>query len=124
MEKRDYYEVLGVDRSASEGDLKKTFRRLAMKYHPDRNPGDKEAESKFKEAKEAYEVLGDPSKRQAYDQFGHAGVQGMGGGGAADFGDIFGDMKKLCLELNLQLIFPSKPVVKNVKDQVLHQILL
>ena len=92
MAKRDYYEVLGVERTVGEGDLKKTFRRLAMKYHPDRNPGDQEAEAKFKEAKEAYEVLGDPNKRQAYDQYGHAGVQQGAGGGAADFGDIFGDM--------------------------------
>jgi len=92
MEKRDYYEVLGVERTVSNGDLKKTFRRLAMKYHPDRNPGDQEAEAKFKEAKEAYEVLGDANKRQAYDQYGHAGVQGGAGSGAADFGDIFGDM--------------------------------
>ena len=92
MAKRDYYEVLGVERTVSEGELKKTFRRLAMKYHPDRNPGDHESEAKFKEAKEAYEVLGNTNKRQAYDQYGHAGVQGAAGGGAGDFGDIFGDM--------------------------------
>ncbi len=93
MEKKDYYEVLGVDRSVDQNDLKKSYRRLAMKYHPDRNPNDTEAEEKFKEAKEAYEILGDAQKRQAYDQYGHAGVQGgAGGGGSADFGDIFGDM--------------------------------
>ncbi|MFK7816324.1 MAG: molecular chaperone DnaJ [Gammaproteobacteria bacterium] len=92
MAKRDYYEVLGVERTVQEGDLKKTFRRLAMKYHPDRNPGDQEAEAKFKEAKEAYEVLGNANKRQAYDQYGHAGVEQGAGGGASDFGDIFGDM--------------------------------
>ncbi|MGL4184603.1 MAG: DnaJ domain-containing protein, partial [Thiotrichaceae bacterium] len=74
MSKRDYYEVLGVQKNASEDELKKAFRRLAMKYHPDRNPDDKEAEEKFKEAREAYEVLGDAQKRAAYDQFGHAGV--------------------------------------------------
>ena len=74
MAKRDFYEVLGVERGASEADLKKAYRRLAMKYHPDRNPGDKEAEDKFKEANEAYEVLSDASKRAAYDQYGHAGV--------------------------------------------------
>lgn len=93
MSQRDYYEVLGVQRNASEADLKKAYRRLAMKHHPDRNPDDAEAEAKFKEAKEAYEVLADAQKRAAYDQFGHAGVQGgMGGGGGAGFSDIFGDV--------------------------------
>ncbi len=102
MAKRDYYEVLGVPRNASEADLKQAFRRLAMKYHPDRNPGDAEAEAKFKEAKLAHDVLSDPKKRAAYDQFGHAGVEagagGFGGGGPGDFGgagsfsDIFGDV--------------------------------
>lgn len=88
----------GVERGASEADLKKAYRRLAMKYHPDRNPGDKEAEDKFKEANEAYEVLSDASKRAAYDQYGHAGVDpNMGGGagagfGGASFSDIFGDV--------------------------------
>ena len=83
MAKRDYYEVLGVDRSAAEADLKKAYRRLAMKYHPDRNPDDEGAERSFKEAKEAYEVLADPQKRAAYDQFGHAGVDPSAGGGGA-----------------------------------------
>jgi hypothetical protein len=97
MSKRDYYEVLGVERGSSEADLKKAYRRLAMKYHPDRNPGDKASEDAFKEANEAYEVLSDASKRAAYDQYGHAGVdQGMGGGGfgggGANFSDIFGDV--------------------------------
>ena len=97
MAKRDYYEVLGVDRSAAEADLKKAYRRLAMKYHPDRNPDDEGAERSFKEAKEAYEVLADPQKRAAYDQFGHAGVDpsasgGGAGPGAAGFGAIFGDI--------------------------------
>ena len=98
MAKRDYYEVLGVARNASEADLKKAFRRLAMKYHPDRNSGDADTEAKFKEAKLAYDVLSDPKKRSAYDQFGHAGVDagaggfgGPGGDGGA-FSDIFGDV--------------------------------
>lgn len=95
MSKRDYYEVLGVEKNSSDAELKKAYRRLAMKYHPDRNPDDKDAESNFKEAKEAYEVLADPQKRAAYDQFGHAGVDqsaGMGGGAGANFSDIFGDV--------------------------------
>lgn len=95
MAKRDYYEVLGVSRGVSEQELKKAYRRVAMKHHPDRNPEDKESEDKFKEASEAYEVLADPQKRAAYDQFGHAGVEGaggMGGGGFGSFSDIFGDV--------------------------------
>lgn len=96
MAKRDYYEVLGIQRNASEDEIKKAYRRLAMKLHPDRNPSDVSAEEKFKEAKEAYEVLSDGRKRAAYDQFGHAGVDpgaGMGGGGAGfNFSDIFGDV--------------------------------
>jgi molecular chaperone DnaJ len=99
MAKRDYYEVLGVQRNASEADIKKAFRRLAMKYHPDRNTDQPESEAKFKEAKLAYDVLSDPRKRSAYDQFGHAGVEagsGFGGpsdfGGAGGFSDIFGDV--------------------------------
>ncbi len=92
MSKRDYYEVLGVDRNAGDDELKKAYRRLAMKFHPDRNLDDAEAEEQFKEVKEAFEVLGDARKRQAYDQFGHAGVDpsaGGGGAGGAGFGDIF-----------------------------------
>nr|VFK27372.1 MAG: molecular chaperone DnaJ [Candidatus Kentron sp. MB]VFK74284.1 MAG: molecular chaperone DnaJ [Candidatus Kentron sp. MB] len=97
MAKRDYYEVLDLARNASEGELKKAYRRLAMKYHPDRNPDDKEAEEKFKECKEAYEILSDPRKRSAYDQFGHAGVDpsaaaGAGFGGAGFGSDIFDEM--------------------------------
>ncbi len=100
-EKRDYYEVLGVDRGADDATIKKAYRQLAKKYHPDMNPGDKEAEKKFKEASEAYSVLSDPEKRRQYDQFGHAAVE-QGGGGAGgfggfdfnggDMGDIFGDI--------------------------------
>ncbi|MEW5925367.1 MAG: molecular chaperone DnaJ [Candidatus Zixiibacteriota bacterium] len=87
MDKRDYYEILGVPRGASEADIKSAYRKLALKYHPDRNPGDKSAEDKFKEATEAYEVLKDSQKRQMYDQFGHAGLSGGGfGGGGFDFG--------------------------------------
>jgi len=89
MIKRDYYEVLGVDRRASEEEIKKTYRKLALKYHPDRNPGDKEAEDKFKEAAEAYEVLRDSEKRNIYDQFGHEGLQGTGFTGFGGFEDIF-----------------------------------
>jgi molecular chaperone DnaJ len=100
MSKRDYYEVLDVAKNVSEADLKKAFKRKAMKFHPDRNPDDKEAEEKFKEAKEAFDVLSDPQKRSAYDQFGHAGVEGMGGmgggpggdAGGFSFSDIFGDV--------------------------------
>ncbi len=97
MSKRDYYQVLSVARNASEDEIKKAYRRLAMKFHPDRNPGDAKAEEKFKEAKEAYEVLTNPKKRAAYDQFGHAGLDAARGGGpgfnpADAFGDIFGDV--------------------------------
>ncbi len=87
--KRDYYEVLGVGRGVSETELKKKYRKIALRYHPDKNPGDREAEEKFKEASEAYGVLSDPEKRQIYDQFGHAGLEGGLGGGGAGFEDIF-----------------------------------
>ena len=82
MSKRDFYEILGVDRGASEADIKKAYRKLAIKYHPDKNPDDAEAESRFKEAAEAYEVLSDQQKRAKYDRFGHAGMGGAAGGGA------------------------------------------
>lgn len=99
-QKRDYYEVLGVDKNADDAAIKKAYRQLAKKYHPDMNPGDKEAEVKFKEASEAYAVLSDPEKRRQYDQFGHAAFDGGAGGGgfggfdfnSADMGDIFGDI--------------------------------
>ena len=100
MSKQDYYEVLGVAKNASDAELKKAYRRAAQKHHPDRNPDDAAAEEKFKECKEAYEVLSDAQKRAAYDQFGHAGVDpsmggghgGFGGGGGASFSDVFGDV--------------------------------
>lgn len=98
MSKRDFYEVLGVNRDASEEDIKKSYRKLAMKFHPDRNPDNQKSEEQFKEAKLAYEVLSDPTKRAAYDQYGHAGIDGAGGGGQGfggfsdAFGDIFGDI--------------------------------
>jgi molecular chaperone DnaJ len=102
MAKRDFYEVLGVSKNVSEADLKKAYRKLAMKYHPDRNPDNKDAEASFKEVQQAYDVLSDPQKRAAYDQFGHAGIDpaaGAGGGGfggagfgGASFADIFGDV--------------------------------
>lgn len=101
MTKRDYYEILGVSKSASQDEIKKAYRKVAMQFHPDRNPGNKEAEEKFKEAAEAYEVLSDPDKRGQYDRFGHAGMRGNGGFGAgggmrmedifSNFGDIFGE---------------------------------
>lgn len=100
MAKRDYYEILGVSRSASQDEIKKAYRKVAMQFHPDRNPGNKEAEEKFKEAAEAYEILSDPDKRGQYDRFGHAGMRGSAGGAQggmrmedifSNFGDIFGD---------------------------------
>ncbi|MDE7404389.1 MAG: molecular chaperone DnaJ [Lachnospiraceae bacterium] len=97
-QKRDYYEVLGIDKNADDADIKKAYRALAKKYHPDMNPGDAEAEKKFKEASEAYAILSDPEKKRQYDQFGHAAFEGGGGGyggfdfNSADFSDIFGDI--------------------------------
>ena len=100
MMQRDYYEVLSVSRTAGEDEIKRAYRKMAMKYHPDHNPGDDEAEQRFKEAAEAYDILRDPDKRARYDRFGHAGVQGNGGVGGfgsaedifAHFSDIFGDL--------------------------------
>ena len=101
MAKRDYYEVLGVDKDADAAAIKKAYRKMAIQYHPDKNPGDKAAEENFKEAAEAYEILSDPDKKARYDRFGHAGVSGQGGGGFSggmtmedifqQFGDIFGE---------------------------------
>src|SRR5690348_10085377 len=101
MSKRDYYEVLGVSKTASEAEIKKAYRQMALKYHPDKNEGNKEAEEKFKEAAEAYEVLSNPDKKRQYDQFGHRGVGSSAAGGGfsgnmsmddifSNFGDIFG----------------------------------
>ncbi len=133
MSKRDYYEILGVARSASDADIKKAFRRLAMKYHPDRNPDDAEAESRFKEAREAFDVLSDPNKRATYDQFGHAGVEQTAGGGfsggfADAFSDIFGDIfggggrsrvrKGADLQYNLELSLEDAVAGTTVKIRV------
>ena len=85
--KRDYYEVLGVNKNATPDELKKAYRKLALQYHPDRNPGDKEAEEKFKEAAEAYDVLSNPDKKARYDQYGHAGVDGAYGQGGMDMNE-------------------------------------
>jgi molecular chaperone DnaJ len=101
MDKRDYYDILGVSKGASTEELKKAYRKMALKFHPDKNPGDKDAEEKFKEAAEAYEVLSNPDKRSRYDQFGHQGLKGSGFGPGqhmsmddifSHFGDIFGDV--------------------------------
>ena len=135
MSQRDYYEILDISRSASDADIKKAFRRLAMKHHPDRNPDDSETEKLFKEAKEAYEILSNPNKRAAYDQFGHAGVDqsaggGFGGGGFGDaFSDIFGDIfgggggrsrvrKGADLQYNLELSLEDAVAGTKVKIKV------
>ena len=97
MAKRDFYDILGVDRNTSGDDIKKAYRKIAIKYHPDKNPGDKESEEQFKEAAEAYEILSNPDKKAQYDRFGHAGMGNQGFGGAmsmddifSQFGDVFG----------------------------------
>ena len=93
MAKRDYYEILGVSKSASDDEIKKAYRKLAVKYHPDKNPGDKEAEEKFKEAAEAYDILSNPDKKARYDLFGHSGMAGgFGGGSGAASQGIGGDI--------------------------------
>ena len=105
MAKRDYYEVLGVDKSASKEDIKKAYRKLALQYHPDKNPGDKQAEEKFKEAAEAFGVLADDQKKAAYDQFGFAGVEGMGGQG--DYSSVFRGFEDIFGEGGFGSIFES-----------------
>lgn len=109
-EKRDYYEVLGVDKNADAAALKKAYRVLAKKYHPDTNPGDKEAEAKFKEASEAYAVLSDPDKRRQYDQFGHAAFDGGAGGGgfsAAWTWTIYSEALEIYLEISLAAVLEA-----------------
>lgn len=109
MAKRDYYEVLGAERSATAAELKKAYRRLAMKFHPDRNPDDKDAEDKFKEANEAYEVLSDEDKREAYDRHGHAGVDPqMGGGG---YGGAVAVISLMCSAMYLATSLAAAVVV-------------
>ncbi len=96
MSKRDYYEILGVDKNASKDDIKKAYKKLALKFHPDRNKGDKDSEEKFKEVGEAYSVLSDDNKRAKYDRFGHEGMRGGSGGGGFDFGGFnFGDAESI-----------------------------
>ena len=115
MAKRDYYEVLGVERGASEAELKKAYRRLAMKHHPDRNPDNKESEEMFKEANEAYECLCDPNKRAAYDQYGHAGVDpSMGGGGAGFGGQNFPIFSAMCSATSLAAAAVVSVAVRSV----------
>ena len=105
MAKRDYYEVLGIQKNASKDDIKKAYRKLAIQYHPDKNPGDKNAEEKFKEATEAYEILADDQKKAAYDQFGFAGVEGMSGQG--DYSNVFHGFEDIFGEGGFGSIFES-----------------
>ena len=120
--KRDYYEVLGVTKDASDGDLKAAYRKLALKHHPDRNPGDKDAEDKFKEAAEAYEVLRDQQKRRIYDQYGHQGLEGQGFSGFGGFDDIFssfGDIFEDFFWFQFQRAF-SKPDPEGCRPALRH----
>ena len=107
MAKRDYYEVLGVQKGATKEEIKKGYRKLAIQYHPDRNPGNKEAEEKFKEATEAYEVLSDDQKRQIYDQYGFAGLAGMGAGGGGGYSHAYSDFQDLFGGFDFDSIFGS-----------------
>jgi len=104
MSKRDYYEVLGIGREAGGTDIKKAYRNKAMKYHPDRNPGDSKAEELFKEASEAYQVLSEPEKRSAYDRFGHDGLRGMGSQGFSSFDDIFSSFGDVFSDLLVRIV--------------------
>ena len=106
-EKRDYYEVLGVQKNANADEIKKAYRKAAIQYHPDKNPGDKEAEEKFKEAAEAYDVLSNPDKRARYDQFGHAGMSGAAGGGAGGFGGFSGGGSRWRISSRSSAIFSA-----------------
>ena len=116
--KRDYYEVLGVGRDADEATLKKAYRQIAKKYHPDMNPGDAEAEKKFKEASEAYAVLSDPDKRRQYDQFGHAAFEG-GAGGAGGFGgfDFSVRISVISLEISLEICSGAAVEAVRIRDR-------
>ena len=111
MSKRDYYEVLGVSKTVEDTELKKAYRKVAMQFHPDRNPGDKVAEEKFKEAAEAYEILSDPDKRARYDRLGHAGVDGSYGsyGQHMNMDDIFTNSKIHPLDRSLEVAAPNPP---------------
>ena len=107
MNKRDYYDILGVSRNADADELKKAYRKLAIKYHPDKNPGDKEAEEKFKEAAEAYDVLSNPEKKQRYDKFGHSGMGGAGGF----------EVRQRPAAIDMRLAKPEQVEVRTVDDE-------
>ena len=119
-QKRDYYEVLGVDKTADDAAIKSAYRKLAKKYHPDMNPGDKEAEAKFKEASEAYAVLSDAEKRNKYDQYGHAAFDGGAGGGGfdfsgMDFSDIFSDIfGEVSVDLEIYLVVEAGEILMHL----------
>ena len=117
MAKRDYYDVLGVSKSADNKEIKKAYRKIAIKFHPDKNPGDKQAEEKFKEAAEAYEVLSNNEKRQRYDQFGHAGMKGGPGGfgGGMNMEDIFSQFGDIFGGSPFESIFGGSSSRRNVK---------
>ena len=119
MSKRDYYEVLGVDSSASEQEVKKAFRRIAMKYHPDRNPDDQKADEKFKEAQEAYEILGDADKKATYDRFGHAGLD-QNGGCLVYTSDAAADLR--CVESGGLLSIKIKNTKNSALNILLHRL--
>ncbi len=118
MSKRDYYEILGVSKGSSSDEIKKAYRKVAMQYHPDRNPGDKPAEEKFKEAAEAYEVLSDQDKRGQYDRYGHAGVRGAGGGHAPNMEDIFNQFASAVISFG-SMLRDSKYIKETSWDEVI-----
>ncbi|GIV44533.1 MAG: hypothetical protein KatS3mg035_1656 [Bacteroidia bacterium] len=115
MAKRDYYEVLGVSKNASQDEIKKAYRKLALKYHPDQNPGDKEAEEKFKEITEAYSVLSDEQKKSMYDRYGHEGMNGFQGGGLLILA-IFFRSSRIFLDLDLKVFLAGGRVVEIEKE--------